>query len=476
MRVLISFIPPVFPNQNHGGSTKILKQVALYLAENGDEVTIVCNQRQDNKEIFYLHPRVKVMPIFKFKETYPNPYLTSPFYLSSNIDILFRLSKKHDILFIFDTDFIFTDFFPKELPILYSLRDFIYSEALQGAFLIRRGNVIVNSQFVKESLLATVGRFYPELKRRVVLIPNGVDTKIFRRSNPRHSSNKYINLKKNDFPVLLFPHRPESHKGIYDALYLVEKLVKDYGFKNTKLLIAKGTDEAIDLQAQELFKSIIHKARDMNIEKNISLHSWIPSEAMPEYYSIGTVTLCLGNVVEAFSNSTLESLACGTPVIAAKVASYRTTFPDWLISKVDPGDIDSVAEEIAAIIKGYSLIDMKRARVFIKQHFSLKRMCQRYFDVIHEQKVQPLMQFNPASANIVDTDIFMLPPWCYLSGKGIYNDYLKSYTPKGVIVGLFNSLRKTSFSIKEAELYNVDKSFLRKQLYKGFLIKKNYIR
>jgi glycosyltransferase involved in cell wall biosynthesis len=475
MKILISFIPPVFPIHNHGGSTKILKNIAIYLAERGDEVTIVCNKRFDNRDVFYLYPKVKVMPIFRFKETYPNPYLAPPFYLSDNINILYELAKKHDLLFIFDTDFIFTDFLPSNLPILYSLRDYIYSEALQGSFLIRRGNVVVNSRFVKDSLLATVGRFYPELKKRTILISNGVDTGLFRRTKTSKIVD-YVSLKKEDYPIVLFPHRPEEHKGISQALLLMEKLVHKKGYKKAKLLIARGVDEKIDMEVQKLYGNVLNEADRLGIKANIIFHPWIPPEVMPEYYSLGTVTVCIGNIIEAFSNSTMESLSCGTPVIASKVGSNRSILPDWCLMKVDYGDIDLAVEKICSLIKNPALVDMSKVRKYIKKNFSLKKMCQAYYDIIHTQKIETTMSFTPDAMTVFQGDILSLPPWCYLSKKGIYNDYLKSYTSKGKLVALLKKIKKTSFSVEEAMRYNMPKLSLEKLIKDGVLIKENYIK
>lgn len=184
MKILISFIPTVFPKYNHGGSTKILKDLAFYLGESGDLVTIICNRRKDNYKEFKLHQNVVVKPIYRFRETVPDPYFTPPYNLATSIQEVYEESIKNDLIFIFDSNFIFTDIFSKNIPIVFSLRDFLYSQALQGAYLFRRGHIIVNSEFVRDGLYSTVGRFYPEIKKNTSLIHNGVDIDFFKRKRP----------------------------------------------------------------------------------------------------------------------------------------------------------------------------------------------------------------------------------------------------------------------------------------------------
>ncbi len=474
MKILISFLPSVFPIHNHGGSTKILKEIALYLAERGDTITIVCNQRSDNKKVFKLHRNITVMPIFRFRETYPNPYNTTPYNLAANEDILYRLSLKHDILFIFDTDFIFTDMF-KHLPLLYSLRDYIYPEALQGAFLIRRGDVIVNSQFVKDSFLATAGRFYPALKSRVHLIPNGIDTDRFSKK-PYSKLKKVIKISQNDGPILLYPHRPGVEKGIYEALALTEKLVKNYGLKHSKLLVPRGVDEIINPQVGVFYDNVIAEAKKKKILTNILFHPWISPELMPEYYSLGTVTLCLGNIVEAFSNAALESLACGTPVVAAKVASYRTILPDEYIYKIAQGDTEAAAKTIVSLLKNKNRQDMKKAGEFIKKKFNIETMCRRYRELLHGQKIKPAAEFNLSATDIRETDTFRLPPWSCLTSKGIYNDYTKIYDKNKTLLSLFKTLRKDFFNLKEAKSHGLDKIKINQLLDQSLIIKEGYIK
>lgn len=449
MKILISFFPTLFPDQNHGGSSKIIKQVSKYLGESGDKITIVCNRRSDNNRDFYLYPNVLVRPIYRFKETVPDPYFTPPFFIKSAIDILQSLSQENDVIFIFDSNFIFTDMLPPNKPIFFSLRDFLYSQALQGAFLMRRGGVIVNSEFVKDSMLATVGSFYPNLKNNIQVIHNGIDTSLFIRRKP-DGIKTFIDLSEKNYPILLFPHRPESDKGIDLALDLVRILVYKHNFKSLKLLIAKGMDENISTQVTGHYGSVYEKAKSRGVEKNIYFHSWIPEALMPEYYSLGDITLSIGDIVEAFSNVTIESLSCSTPVIASNVACYRYLFPDWLISKVDPGDINSLAHAALNILSNKKEKNSKKIKLFLEKNFSNYHMCKRYREVLHDSKLgYAELKFDSKVRSSSEGSFIKLSPWCYITRKGnVYNDYLKIYI-ENENLDLANLSQKKKFSNQE---------------------------
>ncbi len=76
------------------------------------------------------------------------------------------------------------------------------------------------------------------------------------------------------------------------------------------------------------------------------------------------MTLCLGNIVEAFGNVAYESLACGTPCVVSRTGVHRTLLPDGLIDKVNYGDIQAAAEKIVEIIHSGGQVKQVRRHLF----------------------------------------------------------------------------------------------------------------
>src|SRR5690606_22218393 len=139
-------------------------------------------------------------------------------------------------------------------------------------------------------------------------------------------------------------------------------------------------------------------------------HQWIPVELLPEYYSLGGVTLALGNFVESFGNAVYESLGCGTPSVVARVSTHRELLPDALIDKVDFGDHDTAAQIAAQILRGRRRTPQPTLG-YLHQHFSLKTQLNAYAETILNARVAEPMTFRVAP--IEETTRFILPVWCY---------------------------------------------------------------
>lgn len=467
MKVLIFFMETVFPKQVHGGSTTVLRDIALALGKRGDAVTIVCRERSDNKKIFKLHPNVTVMPVLRFKEIFPDAYFTPPYNISSAMEQVYSLGTENDVFINFDSNFIFNDVIDNSIPVINCLHDFVYSGALQGSFLFRRGVIIVHSQFVKESLLATVGRFLPDLSKRVKLIPIGIDAKLFRKTKPKKIYEYIPSWVCSKGPILLCPHRPEKGKGIYEVIIAVKNLKTRPNFRKVILLIPVGLDAEVSEEVKIFYKDLRKFIQEHALTENVIFHPWIPQNLMSEYYCLGDITLCLGNQVESFGNVALESTLCGTPAIITRVAAYRTVLPDWCVTKIDPGDTDEAAKQIFCLIKKGK--DLKKQINYIKIAFSKDQMIKAYESIIDEKVInEPLKLTFPKIKRMTSTK-FSLAPWCYVSSKGIYNDYLKTYR-NGDYFASFIKVSPNVFSIDYAKRRGIALKQIYDELKNGYLV------
>src|SRR3989339_1880244 len=114
----------------HGGSKKILRDVAVYLGKSNN-VQILCNRRRDNKDTFMLGENVTVKPILQFKETFPEAYNAPPYKLAFSREIIKNHVTKSDVVYMHDAGILFHDIFD-DVPLVISPRDFLYPETLLG--------------------------------------------------------------------------------------------------------------------------------------------------------------------------------------------------------------------------------------------------------------------------------------------------------------------------------------------------------
>ena len=159
-KILVFDISPVFKDHVHGGSEKVLREVAIYLGARGHTVNIFCVSREDNNKPFKLSKNVQVNPVLKFKQTFPSAYKTSPYNLWKIIETLKYQIGKHDVFYSHGSGLNFAEIYNQRIPTIISLRDFVYPETLVGAFNFKRDVMIVNSKTVMESVANSIGNFF----------------------------------------------------------------------------------------------------------------------------------------------------------------------------------------------------------------------------------------------------------------------------------------------------------------------------
>src|SRR5690349_8365535 len=97
---------------------------------------------------------------------------------------------------------------------------------MMGAYLFRGDSLITISDYSKRFIEATVGRFFPELPSRLKRINNGLDWGYFK---PTGGSKIWDIVPKNlreNYKIILQPHRPENTKGMWQAIAMAEKLLE----------------------------------------------------------------------------------------------------------------------------------------------------------------------------------------------------------------------------------------------------------
>jgi hypothetical protein len=174
-------------------------------------------------------------------------------------------------------------------------------------------------------------------------------------------------------------------------------------------------------------------AQELGIAEHVRLHPWIPHHLMAEYYSLGSVSLALGNCPEAFGNAVYESLSCGTPAIAARVSTYRELLPDERLDKVDHGDLAGAAEIAARIIREGRRTSTETL-AWLREHLSIDAQRTGYAQAIMEARKRPPLRYRHRP---VDGETrFQLAPWCYRSRLGLFHDFLGEHQPMPELIEL----------------------------------------
>jgi len=184
-------------------------------------------------------------------------------------------------------------------------------------------------------------------------IPHGIDIKQF----------SYNEKPKN---YALFVGRITKEKGVHTAIFACKKT-------NTPLLIAGNIPS--DEKSQKYFKQEI----EPYLNKNIKIIGYINPEKLVKYYQQAKVLLFPSEVEESFGLTIIESLSCGTPVIATNkgIASQA-------IIKNKTGFIETKAEGFAKRINSIESINRLDCRELVEKNFSLEQMISEYEKLLNQ--------------------------------------------------------------------------------------------
>lgn len=260
-----------------------------------------------------------------------------------------------------------------DTTIVYHLHDVIFSTADAGSHLDKAmGNnwsaIISPSTFASETLENLC--WWNSLKSRILTVPRGIDFDCFYPRKKEDALNKIRQLNQliakkiyNSYPVIFFPHRYNANKG-------EEFLMELYGLlqgKYTNPLILATSEDGVDLAG---------------IEKI----SWIPTEHMGNFYSVADVSVVASKSPEAFSQVPLESVVCGTPVLAFKFGNLTNLideFPSIKSSKPEPKDMCDV---ISSLIEDRSKCEEELAlsQELVKEKYGLYRIARKLFAIYKE--------------------------------------------------------------------------------------------
>lgn len=230
----------------------------------------------------------------------------------------------------------------KNIPLVYTLHDPIYPWRRDIFRMFQTKNQyfisISNNQRKPAPNLNWAGTVY-----------NGLDLKKF----------PFSDKPKNH---CLFLGRILPRKGTAEAI-LAAKLAKD------KLLIAGPLHDTFYWE----------KKIKPRLNKNIKYIGNIPYEKTYKYYGESKVLLCPLQWEEPFGLTFIESMACGTPVIALDRGSARE-----VIKNGKTGFVVKNLREMAKAIKKIDQIDRKECRKWVEENFTTEKMVDNYEKVFYK--------------------------------------------------------------------------------------------
>lgn len=152
---------------------------------------------------------------------------------------------------------------------------------------------------------------YDTLAERIGVVPCGVNLEQFR---PISKEKARQHLGFGNGKIILFVGRIDPLKGI-DKLISAVPYLRD--IQGLRLVIIGGCEHS-QREIEELWELV----RSLNVEDSVAFMGLVKHGELPYFYSAADACV-IPSYYESFGLVALESLACGTPVVATDAGNFR---------------------------------------------------------------------------------------------------------------------------------------------------------
>lgn len=207
---------------------------------------------------------------------------------------------------------------------------------------------------------------YAKLKKRVDVVWNGLDLDKIQKNASQPASHPWVS--NGDFRLILGMGRLSRQKNFSDLLRAFASLEPKENYR--LLILGEGPEE----------RALLLLASELGIQKYVEFMGFIEN---PYPFLAQADLFVLPSKWEGFANVVIESLACGTPIVATDCpGGPADILSKQLFAKIVP--MDSPREISIAIQEMLTTeIDTSRILAFAKR-FTIQNTVQRYLDLIAE--------------------------------------------------------------------------------------------
>jgi D-inositol-3-phosphate glycosyltransferase len=201
-------------------------------------------------------------------------------------------------------------------------------------------------------------------------------------------------------PLLLQLGRLVPRKGIDIVIRGFARLVHRHGI-SAKLLIVGGDEVTPDpLRTPEIAR-LQTVAREEGVDRLVTFAGRRDREVLRYYYSAADLFVTMP-WYEPFGITPVEAMACGTPVIGARVGGIQWTVVDGETGfLVEPRDVDGLGARMAQALgnkgrlKEMGLKSIRRANAHFRWDAITEQIASAYEDALRARRPRPLPEVSP---------------------------------------------------------------------------------
>jgi glycosyltransferase involved in cell wall biosynthesis len=241
-------------------------------------------------------------------------------------------------------------------------------KTLERVYMSRCSSLIYVSDFIREWCQERLGVNCPSK-----VIHNGIDTSMFSPKSVDECLERFPSLRGVE-NIVLFSGRMIALKGIPTALKAATMV--DPALKPTFVFAGNGNSDQWKAMAADLGLP----------PERCRFIGPVAYHQMPYLYPLASAFM-LPSYSESFPLTLLESMACGTPVVASRVGGVPEMIEHGSTGMlVPPKDAEALAESLNTVLGDHRLARSlcMRARDKVLEEFSAQVMAQRTAEVYKE--------------------------------------------------------------------------------------------
>ncbi|HET9722166.1 MAG TPA: glycosyltransferase family 4 protein [Candidatus Saccharimonadales bacterium] len=387
----VSFIddePEIYPLQ-YGGKARTIMTLAkgLVSTESVDEVTVMSRSINDSRDRFTDQDGVNFEKLDQH----------------NTLSRIIEAAADADVLSVHTCSFTFPRILPerRKAALVYNMHDVILATADKGSHLDKTlagdwDAIVSPSDFATTTYLN-----YASLTgstSEIYTIPRGIDPALFYEIPKEEAVSE---LKRQGLipgedvgPILFFPGRAGVGKGDDLIEHICESLAGDH----PDLLVLTASDADTPLQ-----------------HPNVRHIGWQEVDNLKYLYSAADITLSLSRLPESFSQVCLQSIACGTPVLAFPFGNQLSFSEELTVIRVCSPEATEVTKAIRSLLDDSDMTDMigdSKAILENKYHIDsiIKTYVKLYKDIIKRRREparRPATFFISPNSVVLDGRVYV---------------------------------------------------------------------
>lgn len=235
----------------------------------------------------------------------------------------------------------------------------------------RSDGFIVLSEYFRDILTDTYGVD----KRKIHIIPGAVDHQRFQPHPNRKQLRTQLSIAPHQ-PMLFCIRRLVKRMGIDRLIHAMVAVVHEH--PDVRLFI--GGDGPMRGEYETLI-------RELGLSQHVKLLGRISNEELVEYYQAADISLVPTLTLEGFGLITVESLACGTPVLGTPYGGTKE------ILQQIPGDLlfedgtsESIGRKIIHVLNHQDCLPSREScRAFVMKRYTWNRVAEAVTDVFTDE-------------------------------------------------------------------------------------------